>query len=93
MSELGQYTEAVARRKMIVRDKGVSPKLNFVVCSQLEEDDIPRLLEIIRIQSSFITDVLEMEEHGEPPSVAVIYARVEAIAAEGSKKQWGTNGN
>lgn len=96
MTQIELYTNAVASRKAIRTDKKT---INFAIASQLEENDIPRLIEIIRIQAKGIAKVLDFvieeefnsdiaEEMGVACSIA--HLKAEEIAAEGSKKKWGS---
>jgi hypothetical protein len=77
--------------------------VNYAIVAQLEEDDIPRLLEIIRIQAKAIAEIapLVYEEGEEPGPVhddeesyrAALVARIEVekLASAGSSAKWGAH--
>lgn len=92
MSQLELYTTAVASRRATNKEKNT---VNYAVVSQLENDDIPRCLEIIRVQQKAIDYFLGHDEETELDvadalkSLRVLNERVEALAAEGSRNDWG----
>lgn len=99
MSSIKAYTDAVALRKAIEK-KNQQQVVNHAVLYQLEGDDIPRLLEIIRIQDNALraiidlveTENMELESHHADTAVrtaAAAHLRCEDIASEGSTKKWG----
>lgn len=93
MTELEKYSNAVATRKSIDRTSGV--KVNVAVLLELEDQDVPRMLEIIRLQAEALQTVINHgEEEGretEDDFVAVLEAqiKVEELAAQGSKARFG----
>lgn len=93
MTELEKYTTAVAIRKSIDRTSGV--KVNVAVLLELEDQDVPRMLEIIRLQAEALDTVITHgEEEGretEDDFVEVLKAqiKVEELAAQGSKARFG----
>ncbi len=97
MTELEKYTMAVAKRKAISRN-GITARMNFAIVSQLEESDIPLLLEIIRVQADVIREVGIISEDEPLESTdaesmarlcAAAYLKVEELASGGSKARFG----
>jgi hypothetical protein len=93
MTTLETYLIAVAKRKSISR-KMSGTSVNHAVVLQLEEHDIPLLLEIIRIQNAALEQVLH-EMAGEPAEDIVCgplrrsRIKVEDLAASGNCSKWG----
>ena len=97
MPELKKYLEAVAVRQPVDRKVG-SGRINAAVVLQLEKDDIPRLLEMLRIAGEFFDSLHAVHEDeqltGEHASEwlrtgTAAMIRIEALAADGSKAKWG----
>lgn len=89
--ELDSYILAVAQRKAIRRNP--STRVNWAILFQLEDRDLPLLLEIIRVLSDAVKDIAEGCEDEDCDGFT--YAnraliRVEELAATGCKKKWGT---
>jgi len=97
MSDLSQYVDAVAKRRAITKGGGV----NVAILMQLEECDIPLLLEITRLYDQCLSKVIdhvdEKSEEGLTGEdavtmakwVAVTHLRIEELASHGSKAKWG----
>lgn len=99
------FVEAVAKRKSITKPKHRSVQVNYAVVSQLEERDVPLLLEIIRTQTRALEGVIELQEcweNGVEPmksgdsvqeSMAMIcanaYVKSSELAEGGSCAKWG----
>lgn len=98
------YVDAVAKRKAISKPKHSSVQVNYAVVSQLEERDVPLLLEIIKTQTRALEGVIELQERwesGEPTksqesvqeSMAMIcadaYVKSSELAEGGSCAKWG----
>lgn len=98
------YVDAVAKRKSISKPKHTSVQVNYAVVSQLEERDVPLLLEIIRTQTRALEGVIELQERwecGEPSksaesvqeSMAMMcanaYVKSSELAESGSCAKWG----
>lgn len=89
---LEAYLQAVAMRKAYDKKTG---KTNIAILKQLEDDDIPRLLEILRVfnvgydRANFYLDASDLEET--PGAVELLNAmtKVEALCDQGSKARWG----
>lgn len=89
---LESYLQAVAMRKAYDKKTG---KTNIAILKQLEDDDIPRLLEILRVldvgyeRAHFYLDASDLEET--PGAVELLNAmvKVEALCEQGSKARWG----
>jgi len=100
MTPLDTYTTAVAQRKAITR-RGKTPCINFSVISQLEDKDIPLLLEIIREQSTTIDECFERADTedgvqltGEDAiamshRITACKVRVNQLALSGDATRWG----
>lgn len=88
MSALETYTIAVAQRKAISR-KMSGQSVNYAIVAQIEEKDIPVLLEIIRVQNEALEDLKEEGDGNGTARRAVI--KVEELAASGSSARWGTH--
>lgn len=89
--ELEKYLLAVAMRKAI--DHKAVKVVNYAIVAQLENNDIPRLLEIIRIQSQAIERcAVTGKEHDDAETqghCAVATAEVLQLALAGSTQKWG----
>lgn len=98
MSEIGcqidAYVMAVAQRRALDKNNGV----NVAVLMQLEKDDIPRLLEIIRVQKKGLDQCLSIasDDEDEDDTIAemgkicaVAHLKAEELAEHGSKARWG----
>ena len=88
MTEIDKYTTAVACRKAYDSKRG---RVNIAILMELEDNDIPRLLEIIRVQDFSLRKI---KEHAEDDSEEFGYAerallKVEELAAAGSSARWG----
>lgn len=98
--ELQKYTDAVAKRKAITR-KISGQSVNYAIVSQLEENDIPLLLEVIRLQDKALEGIIGLEgldSDGNPrvPEDDEAYRcalrcriKVSELAASGSSAKWG----
>jgi hypothetical protein len=93
MTELEKYTIAVSTRKAISRNPTI--KINFAVVSQLEENDIPLLLEILRVQDKALEYVANYNGLDDDAIGEALRARikVEELAASGSSARWGDTQN
>lgn len=58
-SEIETYLEAVSNRKSISR-KTTSPRVNFAIIVQLEEKDVPLLIDLVRAQTRALEAIVEM---------------------------------
>lgn len=97
---LETYLDAVRRRKSINK-KHTTVQVNYAVVSQLEEKDIPLLLEIVSIQNRAIEAVLELANEDSSQALtqpleeimasvcANAYQRILQLAEMGSTKNWG----
>ena len=97
MSELDHYVDAVGRRHALTPNGGV----NVAVLMVLEREDVPRLLEVIRLQDQAIRQIIDRAtEHDDVPLTgtdadfmaqwaAATHLKVEELCAHGSKARWG----
>lgn len=60
--------------------------MNVAIVAQLEDNDIPRLLEMVRIADQALreTDITDYSGHARQT-----YKRIEELAAAGSSAKWG----
>lgn len=89
MTALDKYMLAVAQRKARDRKQGF---VNVAVLIQLEDKDVPLLLEIIRVQHEALVSI-EAEplgdEGGLHSTARIALRKVEELAATGSSERWG----
>ena len=97
LSELHRYVDAVSRRHALNPQGGV----NVAVLMELENNDIPRLLEIIRLQDAAIREIIDRgsvdddqpltgnEAEHMMVEASTAHLKVEELAAHGSKARWG----
>lgn len=90
MSELDKYCLAVSQRKP--RDKHGS--VNVAILLQLQDNDVPALLEIIRIQQVALTQAVSECDQNEDlddllGTIQLAETKIEALSAAGSKAIWG----
>ena len=97
VSDLDLYVDAVSRRRALDPRGGV----NVAVLMVIENNDVPRLLEIIRLQDQAIRKIIDRATENEDVPLtgtdadfmaqfaAATHLRVEEIAAHGSKARWG----
>lgn len=98
MSELANYIDAVNKRRAYDKKRG---GVNVAVLMQLEDIDIPMLLEIIRLQDYALRKIIDRASEKEDQSLvgedadymaqyaASAHLRVEELASHGSKARWG----
>lgn len=95
---LKRYTDAVARRRCYDRR---GDRVNVAVLYVLHDEDIPRLLEIIRLQAEALEKVSILYAEGEEYLVPVAMdemaeackaaeLKVETLADEGDCRVWGS---
>jgi len=88
---LGKYIEAVAKRK----SQDPSGRVNIAILACLEGDDVPRLLEIIRIQDEALRKIAQFDSENptatedDISTAKIAVLRTESIASEGSTSRWG----
>lgn len=75
-AELTKYTTALARRKSRTKQG----QINVAILMQLEDHDVPRLMEMVRVMA----EALEKDPEGD----AALF-QVEALAKAGSSAKWG----
>lgn len=89
---LEKYLNSVSLRKS--RDK--RGKVNHAILMELEQEDVPRLIEIIRILNKVVEDLGAMDQEDEDMNELVGQAldasiRVVELANSGSTALWGDN--
>lgn len=92
MTELTQYVNAVAMRKSVLRE-GSTTRVNVAILMELEQNDIGRLLEIIRIQDEALSMIAESASSEDGSAFVgcaqLAKTKVEELASLGSKARWG----
>lgn len=101
VSIIEKYLAVVSKRKSIDR-KQRTVQVNYAILSQLEEKDIPLLIEIIKVQSRALEAVIELGEDVDGGQVltqpleeivvglcANAYVKSSELAELGNTKRWG----
>lgn len=91
-----EFLKAVAKRKALDKTR---TRANIAVLMQLEDDDIPRLSELVRCYDQAISHILEWADQAELSEdaeaivkvAAEAHLRVEGIAEAGNLKKWGAD--
>jgi hypothetical protein len=102
-SEIDKYIKAVSERKSINR-KHATVQVNYAVVTQLEDKDIPLLLEMLKVSVRALESVISIQEdidngekqcltHEPEEEMAIIcataYVKTTELAQMGSKAKWG----
>lgn len=99
MSSLSAYTDAITKRKAI-NPRGSAYQINCAVLAQLEQDDIPRLLEIVRLFDLTLErcldhgdeagwDDIDHEAHEINKLLLEARMKIDDLADDGNKANWG----
>lgn len=88
MNELLRYTTAVATRHAI---NPKTNRMNYAIAMQLEQKDLPLLLEIIRVQDAALEKIWETADNDSEECAMAELAlnKVEDLAKTGSVAKWG----
>ena len=91
-TKLHAYIAAVSSRKAVDK-KSRTLRINAAIVLQLEDNDIPLLLDIITTQAQALGTVEQYLKEGSCPqaldTVVAAIEKTEQLAEGGSKKKWG----